>query len=262
MRLDEIRQKKKELLGKLASALLSERVRHKDGREGMIVDTQHKFGDNYVTVEIDFAGRSAWFSYPKAYEASTLGFCDPETSKEAVSLLDELKAVSEAEREAEDEEVRDIAKEFEKAKADYLEREKAKAELKRKKTPAEKAASRLARQTAGLEAQIEDVEDNPVDYSESQLSWIKKHLVSIRASMPARLQPWFDSQFPDCPSDAKYIVPDDRITSGGYKMSWGLGLVAYFDEDVPFPQGNGKTVSNNSFVWDLVVNKGFGFGKN
>lgn len=262
MRLEEIRQKKEVLLRKLSEVLTNESVCHKEGREGRIVDTQHKFGDNYVTVEIDFAGRSAWFSYPKAYEASTLAFCDSEASKAAISLLNELKAVSKAEREAEDEEVRDLAKEFEKAKADYLKREKAKADQKRKKTPEEKVASRLAKQTTGLEKQIEDVERAPIDYSDSQLEWIEKHLVSIRASMPARLQPWFDSQFPDCPSDAKYVIPDDRLTSGGYKMSWGLGLVAYFDEDVPLQVGSGKTVSNNAFVWDLVVNKGFSFGKN
>jgi hypothetical protein len=262
MSLEEIRQKKEELLRKLSEVLARERVCHKDGREGTIASAEYALGDNYVAVEIDFAGKSSWFSYPKAYEASTLGFCDSETSEAAISLLDELKAVSEAEREAEDEEVIDIAKDFEKAKADWLEREKVKAEQKRKKTPGEKAASRLAKQTAGLEKQIEDVESNPIDYSGGQLEWIESHLISIRASMPARLQSWFDSQFPDCPNDAKYIIPDDRLTSGGYKMSWGLGLVAYFDEDVPFPQGNGKTVSNNAFVWDLVVNKGFGFGKN
>ncbi len=262
MKLEEIRQKKEELLEKLPTALLGKSVRRKDGREGAIVGAKYECGKSYVIAEVALADKSSLFSYPNAYEASTLAFCDPETSEEAICLLSELKAVSEAERHAEDDKGKDIAKDFEKSKADYLEREKAKSESKRKKTPEERAAARLAKQTDGLEAQIEDAESNPIGYSEGQLSWIERHLVSIRASMPARLQPWFDGRFPDCPADAKYVIPDDRLTSGGHKMSWGLGLVACFDEDAPFSVGGGKIVSNNAFVWDLVVNKGFCFGKN
>lgn len=251
-----------ELLGELPAAILEKTVA--DNRTddiGVIVEafkSTDRLGE-YVQFSVDFA-----FGGIKTYREMalelTLRFCDREDAKEAISIIEEIKAIEQAEAEADEKRKAKEKAEWETYLAELRAKEKEEAELKRKKTPAEKAAARLKKKTDSLDKAIEDVKAEPTDYTDSELKWIKEHLTSIRASMPARLHSWFEQRFPDCPNSAKTIIADDKMTSGGYKMSWGLGLTAFFDEEYP---GTGKKeISSNSFCFDLIENKGFSFGKN
>lgn len=109
----------------------------------------------------------------------------------------------------------------EKARNDKMraERERAiqQAEEDKRRKRAEASYDRYKRQ-------VEDNAQSLVDNSqkiEDKDGWIKKHIKTISASVPDFLDKWFREIFPD----AKYTPIDSkRLTSGGYRMKWGLSL--------------------------------------
>lgn len=96
------------------------------------------------------------------------------------------------------------------------------------------------------------------------LGWMAKHLTSIRAAMPDYMEKWFISKFGDA---NRTVVDSKKRTVNGFPMQWGLSLKLTFDEEVKGPleqratSQNKKTIDNVAFVWDLIENYGFQFGK-
>lgn len=95
------------------------------------------------------------------------------------------------------------------------------------------------------------------------LGWMTKHIVSIRATMPDTLEGWFVSRFGNVEHN---VVDSKKKTSGGYLMSWGLGLTVTFDKELSGTllekaKGvNKKVICSVEFVIDLVENHGFQIG--
>ena len=100
------------------------------------------------------------------------------------------------------------------------------------------------------------------------LGWLTKHVGTIKAAIPDYLQTSFEQHFG---FDANpYVVDSRKRTSGGFAFQWGIGMTANLRSKnlgtVPsfftkYLNPTGKAITNTSFIWDLVDNYGFQFGK-
>ena len=96
------------------------------------------------------------------------------------------------------------------------------------------------------------------------IGWMAKHSTGIKAAMPDYMEKWFVGRFGDV---ERYVVDSRKKTSGGFDYQWSLGLKISFDQDVLGPlelkatSKNKKVIDSVTFVWDLIENYGFQFGK-
>jgi hypothetical protein len=96
------------------------------------------------------------------------------------------------------------------------------------------------------------------------LGWMAKHTKSIKASMPDYMENWFVKIFGQ--EADRYVVDSTKRTSGGHPMQWSLSCRINFDTEVPSlllnkVAANKKAIDSVAFVWDLIDNYGFTFGK-
>jgi hypothetical protein len=96
------------------------------------------------------------------------------------------------------------------------------------------------------------------------LGWMAKHTKSIKASMPDYMENWFVKIFGQ--EADRYVVDSTKRTSGGHPMQWSLSCKISFDSEVPSlllnkVASNKKAIDSVAFVWDLIDNYGFTFGK-
>lgn len=99
------------------------------------------------------------------------------------------------------------------------------------------------------------------------LGWLAHHVGTISAALPDYLLTSFESYFG---KDANPRVIDSRKrTVNGFPSQWALSMKASLKGNLDFIPGalaqylstTGNAVANTSFVWDLVDNYGFQFGK-
>lgn len=150
---------------------------------------------------------------------------------------------------------RQVAKEAaEKAEAE----KKAEAKYKQQK---EKALRDFDKLVARTNAELSDIDE--FYYT---LGYIAKHVGTISAAMPDYLEDAFKKHFG---SDAPCRVVDSKKKGpAGYtsQWTWSMGISLKNPETIPaFLQNKlnpaGKSITDTSFVWDLVDNYGFQFGK-
>lgn len=108
-----------------------------------------------------------------------------------------------------------------------------------------------------------------VDEFYYSLGWLATHVGTISAAIPDYLQASFESHFG---MDANpYVVDSRKRTRGGFAYQWTVGMKATFKskylETVPrylqtYLSSTGKAIiANTPFIWDLIDNYGFKFGK-
>lgn len=98
------------------------------------------------------------------------------------------------------------------------------------------------------------------------LGWLVKHIGTMTAQMPDYLVTAFKKHFGE---DTECTAIDSKKrTSGGYSMKWTFGFKATLRkaenipaELTPYLNSTGKAIANTSFIFDLVDNYGFQFGK-
>lgn len=100
------------------------------------------------------------------------------------------------------------------------------------------------------------------------LGWLASHVKSVYAAMPDYLEPYFIKQFGDeAPHRA---VDSSKRTVNGFPTQWALGFTASIGKkDIDQLPANlttylsktGKGLANTKFLWDLIENYGFKFGK-
>lgn len=97
------------------------------------------------------------------------------------------------------------------------------------------------------------------------LGWIAKHVKSVKAAMPDYLESWFVDRFGQ---DAdRYVVNSSKRTSGGFPIQWALSMHIRFDTEVTdlllskCGGKNKKVIDSVQFVWSLIDDYGFKFGK-
>lgn len=98
------------------------------------------------------------------------------------------------------------------------------------------------------------------------VGYLAKHAGTINAKLPDYLEPAFDKAFgTDAP---RTIIDNSKKTSSGNAMQYSFSFHASLKkvgETLPAYIAqlteNTKTISNVSFIWDLISNRGFNFGK-
>ena len=111
-------------------------------------------------------------------------------------------------------------------------------------------------------------EISKVDEFYYALGWLANHMGSMTAILPDYLGPAFEKHFGE--STPKTLVDSRAKTSGGYAKQWSwefkCSIKKLKNTVVPACIQNvttdfSKGIHNTSFLWDLVDNYGFQFGK-
>lgn len=155
----------------------------------------------------------------------------------------------------------------------YRERAFAKFEANRQ---AKELAKQEAKYQAAKEKAIQDFEvmarqDRGICASGEfyyNLGWLAKNVGTISAALPDYLLKYFENHFG---TEAKPTVVDSKKrTVSGHPMQWALSMKASLhkksvDTIPPFAKqylnSAGNALTNTEFIWDLVENYGFRFGK-
>lgn len=167
-------------------------------------------------------------------------------------------------------------------KADFIERENAqrlvyrqereqKREAEKKAVEEKKAEGAYNKAKAHATKEFEDLiqlvrPKSTVDEFYYTLGYIAKHASTVTAALPDYLEDAFKKHFG---SEAPCRVVDSKKKGpAGYtsQWTWSFGISLKKPETVPaFLQDklnpSGKSITDTSFVWDLVDNYGFTFGK-
>lgn len=204
-----------------------------------------------VQVDVNCPNRQCTMSLRVALNKSL------EVNPDVQAILEKYLAVSKKSYEIYDTEEREayrIKQEQErKAREEKLEKEKFE---KRKQAALQKLNSIKPEQTSRLFK-------TPTSQYEV-LGWMAKHTKSIKASMPDYMENWFVKIFGQ--EADRYVVDSTKRTSGGHPMQWSLSCRINFDTEVPSlllnkVAANKKVIDSVAFVWDLIDNYGFTFGK-
>ncbi len=97
------------------------------------------------------------------------------------------------------------------------------------------------------------------------IGWLAKHCTSLKPSMPAEAQNWFEAKFGKV-ANAK-VYDAGAKTSGGNSMKYTLSIDGCFNAEVPsilrrfVPANKPKHISSVELFWTLVDKYGFQFGK-
>ena len=157
-------------------------------------------------------------------------------------------------------------------------------EIMHDRTSAKHEADRLAKEEAKKDAKYQQAKEKAIQEFEVMtrkektvmgsgefyynLGWLAKNVGTISAALPDYLLKYFENHFG---TEAKPTVVDSRKrTVNGYPIQWALSMKASVPKKVvdsipPFlkqylnPTGNALT--NTTFIWDLVENYGFQFGR-
>lgn len=103
------------------------------------------------------------------------------------------------------------------------------------------------------------------------LGWLTAHVGTVQAAIPDYLQSTFEERFG---KEAKpYVYDSKKKTSGGFNYQWSAGFVArlrskglteipeVLTEYLSDHKSTSKKITNTKFIWDLIDNYGFQFGK-
>lgn len=134
---------------------------------------------------------------------------------------------------------------------------KAEEKFQKQKDKAIRDFDKLANRTTTL---------SEVDEFYYALGWLAKHIGTISAKLPDYLKDAFEKTFgSDTPC---YIVDSKKRTVNGNSMQWTFGFKATLKKAESMPSilrqyinESCNALTNTSFIWDLISDYGFQFGK-
>lgn len=237
----------------IIDAIIGTEVSHKAFGIGTIINGQ--VSGNSAIIEIDFNGNikrlmlSSLFG-PNGFAA----FVDEDNEAVISDYYDLMNAMQHQCYTAEEEE-RQAAK-------DAAKREKKRAQAQaRMASMKEKAIEEVDAILAGDE-KVEITEANEFYYT---LGWLAAHCGTVTARMPDYLEDAFVRHFGDV---ERTVVDSTKVGPSGYTSQWRLSLdMSLVKADrIPstleaFLNPARKKVSKTSFVWQLVDDFGFKFGR-
>lgn len=212
--------------------------------------------DNLI-VEIEFANMNKKFSLPHIITVAK--FVKFEDIFEIGSIWDEAYAVHN-ELTSQFKNLDKLAKQLEVAAAKKAEEER-------------KAEEKYQKAKAKAIADFEEFVQAPrpistVDEFYYSLGWLAKNAGTFSAAMPDYLLSFFEGHF-----GTEYkptVVDSKKRTVNGHAMQWTLSMKASLPKKVEgkipafltqYLSTSGHAVADTSFIWDLVENYGFQFGK-
>lgn len=166
-------------------------------------------------------------------------------------------------------------------KADFIEREQAQRLAERQeREQAREAAKKAAEDKKNAEKYeatkakaLKDFEAitsavKPVEVTNEfyySLGWLAKHVGVINARLPDYLESSFTRYFGDVP---RYVFDSKKKSPSGWSYQWAMALSATIRKASMIPamfeaylNPTRKALTDTEFVWDLVDNYGFQFGK-
>lgn len=160
------------------------------------------------------------------------------------------------------------AREQAKREATRLAQEKAKQEAEEKKQEDKYQASK-AKMIKEFEtlAKAERTMSATCEFYYS-LGWMANNCGTFACALPDYLLPYFQSQFGI--EYEPHTVDSRKRTVNGYAMQWTISMTASIKkkslDKVPafltqYLSKTGTSIANTAFIWDLVTNYGFKFGK-
>lgn len=231
-------------------------VKHKVFGEGKLIDLKAPATDGNLYATIDFPFGNKILSVGVLLNAKLL-----EMPEELLDIVSEAQTAYKLDYDTRKAEQR--VKERE---------ERLKTEEAEKKLQEEKKAE--AKYQKAKQKAIKDFEDlasaqrvvSEADEFYYSLGYITKHIGTVSAALPDYLEDAFKKYFgPEAPCR---VVDSKKKGPAGYtsQWTWSFGISLKKPEAVPvFLQDklspSGKSITDTSFVWDLVENYGFQFGK-
>ena len=100
------------------------------------------------------------------------------------------------------------------------------------------------------------------------LGWMAKNCGTFATALPDYLLPYFQKQFGTAYEPR--TVDSRKRTVNGYAMQWTISMTASIKkkslDKIPafltqYLSKTGTSIANTSFIWDIVTNYGFQFGK-
>lgn len=165
-----------------------------------------------------------------------------------------------------------------------LELQKEVHEVQHDRTSAKHEADRQAKEEAKQEAKYQAAKEKAIQEFEVMtrkektvmgsgefyynLGWLAKNVGTISAALPDYLLKYFENHFG---TEAKPTVVDSRKrTVNGYPIQWALSMKASVPKKVvdnipaflkQYLNPTGNALTNTTFIWDIVENYGFQFGR-
>jgi hypothetical protein len=233
-------------------------VKHKTYGEGQLTFVKAPLLSPALYATIDFATGTKTFSLDVVFSSQLLTM--PEDLTE---ILLEAQTAYKADF---------LAREQAQKEADRIIREEALA-AEKKAEEDKKAEDAYQRRKAKALREFEELSEQvvPTDVTEDfyyALGWLARHIGTLTAIIPDYLSSAFEKYFG---SDAPKTLVDGRAkTSGGYAKQWSWEFKCTIkklkETEVPECLKNvttdfSKGIHNTSFLWNLVANYGFQFGK-
>ncbi len=231
-------------------------VKHKTYGEGQLTFVKAPLKGPALYATIDFAAGTKTISIDMAFTNNLLEM--PEILTDILLEAQTAYKVDFTEREAEQH------------KAAMLTREQAK-EAEKKAKATKEAEAKYEKMKAKAVRDFEKLTTTVVPKSTADefyysLGWLAKHVGSISAKLPDYLSDYFVGHFG---ADATFNAIDSKKkTVNGNAMQWTFGFTANLRKPENMPtflsehvNEAGTKVSDTSFIWDLVDNYGFKFGK-
>ena len=157
-------------------------------------------------------------------------------------------------------------------------------EIMHDRTSAKHEADRQAKEEAKKEAKYQQAKEKAIQDFEVMtrkeksviasgefyynLGWLAKNVGTVSAALPDYLLKYFENHFG---TEAKPTVVDSRKrTVNGYPIQWALSMKASMPKKVvdnipaflkQYLNPTGNALTNTTFIWDIVENYGFQFGR-
>jgi hypothetical protein len=241
-----------EMIDIMKELLIDAKVNCKTHKEGTITAI---FGDVFdsLSVQIVFADYTNRFSLLHIMTHNFINFVDDDI----VDVWNQLYAVHT--------ELTTKFKELKAAHKQLLKEAEKKAEVEKK---AEEKFEQLKAKAIKDFANLSNRTKTHSDVSDFYyaLGWLAKHIGTITATMPDYLSDAFKKYFG---MDAVHTVVDSKKkTSNGHAMQWTWSFKASVKKADTIPSciashfnESRKAIADTSFIWDLVEDYGFSFGK-
>lgn len=223
------------------------------GRIVSCLNPCNNFESVIVSVYFFYTGETKNYGIAAAINCGGLLFVD-ESMK---ALYDDFKAANE-----------NIKRQEFLAAQEALRRNREEQKLEKKRKENEK-------KMAGMKTSAEKEMDNLINNREKKISkadeffyslgWLAKHVGTVTAKMPDYLEESFIKHFGNVEHT---IVDSTKVGPAGYTSQWRLSMEASLKKAQNIPavlteylSQNGKKLAKTSFIWSLVDDYGFKFGK-